>query len=158
MAAKNKLNRHFRDKSLLNGELIEEVLIDSDAFVALIKKNDTNHKKAKRISQFLTQKGSVFITTNYVFSETVTVLSQKISHKVAVDFINDLTSEKSEISIIRANEEIEKLAIEIFKKQTSNNVSFVDCINMAVLKRYKWKTIFSFDRIYKKNGFSFAQA
>lgn len=158
MAAKSKVNRYLRDRSILDGGLFKEILIDSDAFVALIKRNDTNHERAGEISRLLTKKGSVFITTNYVFSETVTVLSQKISHKVAVDFINDLVNEKSEISIIRANEEIEKLAIEIFKKQTSKNISYVDCVNMAVLRRYRWETIFSFDKIYEKNGFKLAQA
>lgn len=158
MAAKNNLNRYFSDKSLLSGDLPKEVLIDSDALVALIKKNDTNHKKAKKISQFLVQKRAIFLTTNYVFSETGTVLSQRISRKVALDFIDDLKTKESEISMIWVNEKIEDLAIKIFKKQTSKNVSFVDCVNMAVLSRYKWDTIFSFDRIYEKNGFNLAQA
>ena len=47
-------------------------------------------------------------------------------------------------------------AINVFKAQTSKNTSFVDCSNMAYLQQLHWlrlDAIFSFDAIYKKNGF-----
>lgn len=132
------------------------VLIDADAIVALSKKNDANHFKAQKISKSLCKLGVAFIITNYVFSEVVTVLSQKIGHRESIKFIDDIKSDKSDIQVIWINIELEKLAIEIFKKQTSKNVSFVDCLNMAVLHRYHWDTIFSFDKIYQKNGFKLA--
>lgn len=135
-----------------------DVLIDADAFVALSKKNDTNHFKAQKISKLLCKSGVIFVTTNYVFSEVVTVLSQKVGHHESIKFIEDIKSEKSDIQLIWINDELEKLAIEIFKKQTSKNISFVDCLNMAVLKKYKWNTIFSFDKNYEKNGFKLAKA
>lgn len=128
------------------------VLIDADAFVALIKKNDSNHQRAEKISDFLTKKGSSLYTTNFVFSETIIVLSQRIDHQTAINFIDDFKNSR-EVNLIRVDEEIEEAAIKIFKNQTSKNVSFGDCLNMAVLKRYKWDTIFSFDKVYKKNGF-----
>ena len=37
-------------------------------------------------------------------------------------------------------------------EQTSKNVSFVDCINIAFIKEKHINGIFSFDSIYKKNG------
>lgn len=146
MAKKNKFKTQLLD-----------VLIDADAFVALIKKNDSNHKRAEKISDFLTKKGSSFYTTNFVFSETITVLSQRIDHQTAINFIDDFKNLK-EVNLIRVNEEIEEMAIKIFKSQTSKNVSFVDCLNMAVLKKYNWDTIFSFDKIYRRNGFKLATA
>ncbi len=152
MAKKNKFEAQFEDKSLFNGDYYFDVLIDTDAFVALIKKNDNNHKRAEKISDFLTKKSSSFYTTNFVFSETITVLSQRVDHQTAINFIDDFKNLK-EVNLIRVNEEIEEMAIKIFKNQISKNVSFVDCINMAVLKRYKWNTIFSFDKVYRKNGF-----
>jgi predicted nucleic acid-binding protein len=49
--------------------------------------------------------------------------------------------------------EIETAAIAFFKEQTSKNVSFVDCINMAYLDRGGLEYIFSFDKVYKQKGF-----
>ena len=151
------IDNYFKDKSLLDGGNILDVLIDADAFVALSKKNDANHFRAQKISKLLCKSGVSFSTTNYVFSEVVTVLSKKIGHRESIKFIEDIKSEKSDIQLIWINEELEKMAIEIFKKQTSKNVSFVDCLNMAVLKRYRWETVFSFDKIYTKNGFKLAE-
>lgn len=141
-----------RKNKFKTGDYYLDVLIDADAFVALIKKNDSNHQRAEKISDFLTKKDSSLYTTNFVFSEIITVLSQRIDHQTAINFINDFKNSK-EVNLIRVDEEIEEAAIKIFKNQTSKNVSFGDCLNMAVLKRYKWDTIFSFDKVYKKNGF-----
>ncbi len=51
------------------------VFVDSDAFIALAKEDDSNHKKAKQIFEHLQKKSVTFITSNYVFSEVITVLS-----------------------------------------------------------------------------------
>ena len=48
---------------------------------------------------------------------------------------------------------IRKKALDIFKKQTSKNSRFTDCINMAIMKEKGLDTIFSFDEQYKKNKF-----
>lgn len=142
--------------NLIKKDSSTHVLIDADAFVALIKKNDNNHLKAREIKRLLTEENSNFYITNFVFSEIATVLSQRLNHKASVKFIDDLENENSNINVIKINEDINKLAIKIFKNQTSKNVSFVDCLNMAVMKKYRWGTIFSFDKTYKKNGFKLA--
>jgi len=129
------------------------ILVDSDAFVALSKKDDTGHKKANALLERLLQKPVVFSTSNYVFSETVTVISQHLGRKQAALFIRELKAAESIFSVYWIDDEIESLAIEIFYNQTSKNVSFVDCTNMAILKKFNVDAIFSFDSIYKRNGF-----
>lgn len=128
------------------------ILVDSDAFVALAKKDDTNHKKAQRILKKLTKQAVAFTTSNYVFAETVTVISQRVSHQAALSFIKALRSPHSLFVTRWITDQIEELAIEIFKNQTSKNVSFVDCTNIVLAKRYDLAAIFSFDSIYKKNN------
>lgn len=133
------------------------ILIDSDIFVAINKSGDSNHQKAKKILENLLTQIVCFVTTNYIFSETITVLSQKVGHAEAIKFISDVKSPQSDIEVYQVSPEEEEEAIEIFKKQTSKNTSFVDCINMAALKSNKWDVIFSFDSIYKKNGLRMAE-
>ncbi|KKP79893.1 MAG: hypothetical protein UR81_C0038G0009 [Candidatus Levybacteria bacterium GW2011_GWB1_35_5] len=128
------------------------ILVDSDAFVALAKEDDTNHRKAVEQLESLIDKQVNFITSNYVFSETVTVLSIRISHEAAIDFIKRLKSTQNPFSIKRVDEELEEKAIEVFKSQTSKNTSFVDCTNIALSRELKVDAIFSFDEVYKKNG------
>ncbi len=131
----------------------QAIFIDSDAFVALFRHDDTNHKKAVTLFDQLKNQSTTFITSNYVFSESITVISQKVGHGIAVAYINTMISEDAQFLIKRADEFIEEEALEIFKAQTSKNTSFVDCTNMAFLKKLHADAIFSFDGIYRKNGF-----
>lgn len=129
------------------------ILVDSDVFVAFVKKNDFNHNQAKELFKKLKDKKVVFVTSNYIFSEVVTVLSQRVNHKIAIAFIENIKSSRSFILTKWVDENLEELAIDIFKQQTSKNVSFVDCTNMALMDYYNVGAIFSFDSIYHKRGF-----
>jgi predicted nucleic acid-binding protein len=133
------------------------IIVDSDVLVALAKEDDTNHKKAQQTLTKLSKKPVLYTTSNYVFSETVTVISQRVGHSQALSFIQELKSPESLFSMQWIDEELEGIAIQIFKKQTSKNVSFVDCTNMALIKHYRLNAIFSFDSIYERNGFTLAE-
>lgn len=128
------------------------VFVDSDAFVAFVKKDDSNHKKAKQIFEKLQDAPITYVTSDYVFAEVVTVLSQKVNHEAAVAFIKNTKSEDSIFLIERINEKLEDEAIQIFISQTSKNVSFIDCVNKAIIREKQMDGIFSFDDDYKKNG------
>ncbi|PIU03432.1 hypothetical protein COT44_03240 [Candidatus Shapirobacteria bacterium CG08_land_8_20_14_0_20_39_18] len=127
------------------------VLVDTDALFALNSQDDAHFPKALKISEKLNRQGFNFTISKFVLAETVTLLSYRISHQKAVDFLEKLMAGK--FPVIKVTEEIENLAYQIFKNQSSKNVSLVDCLNMAILKKYRTETIFSFDKIYQKNGF-----
>jgi predicted nucleic acid-binding protein len=129
------------------------IFVDSDVFVSILRKDDSSHQKAKKLYLQLEKLNVSFATSNYVFAEVTTVISQKISHHAAIEFISNMRSPDSIYHFIRITPEIEEMAIEIFKKQTSKNISFVDCTNMALVKHDNLDAIFSFDEIYKKNGY-----
>lgn len=129
-----------------------KIFVDADAFIASIKTDDPNHEKAKKLFKRLEIEPLVLITSNYVFSECITVLSQRINHPTAIEFINTMRTVDGPFVITRVDEVIEESAIEIFKKQTSKNTSFVDCTNMALIKSDYADAIFSFDGVYVKNN------
>lgn len=133
------------------------IFVDADAFIALTKQDDSSHKRAKQIFEKLQDAPVIFVTSNLVFIEVVTVLSQRINHETAVTFINNMKSEDSIFQIERINEDTEEKAIQIFIEQKSKNVSFVDCANIAIVRYKDMDGIFSFDSIYKKNGFKIAE-
>lgn len=135
----------------MNGKSV--IFVDTDAFVAVVKQEDTTHEKSIRLFQQLQKENVSLLISNYIFLEVVTVISQKVGHKEAVLFIDNMQKDDSLLVIKRVDEELEEEAIRIFKAQTSKNVSFVDCTNMAFLKRGYADAIFSFDEIYRKNGY-----
>lgn len=128
-----------------------KILVDSDIYYSLLDKNDANHKQALLLNKKYLIKGIEFITLNLVIFETATVLSHKINQQTAVFFLQNVLSGK--MQIIRLDEYIEKEAFKIFVRQQRKNMSFVDCANMALMKKLGLTTIFSFDKIYPKNGF-----
>lgn len=71
----------------------QNILVDADGFVAIVKEDDANHQKARQQYARLDTLPVNLITTNYVIAEAITVISQRISHEVAVDFIDTVTAE-----------------------------------------------------------------
>ncbi len=112
-----------------------KIFVDADAFVALAREDDTNHKRAIACLQNLIEQSVVFITSNYVFSESITVISMLKSHEAAVQFIEAMQSPESQYLLKRADEALEEKALQIFKEQTSKNTSYVDCTNMAFMRQ-----------------------
>jgi len=129
------------------------ISVDSDAFIALAREDDANHNKALSCLAYLMKHPVQFVTSNYVVSESITVISIRKSHEAAIEFITTMQSAENVYVIKRVDETVEKTAIDIFKHQTSKNTSFVDCTNMAFMRALRADAIFSFNQVYRKNGF-----
>ena len=134
-----------------------KIFVDADALVALTVETDTNHEKARSLLSRLIVNPVLFLTSNYVFSESITIISQRASHQTAITFIAKMQSMGSPFQITRADENIEEEAIGVFKAQTSKNTSYVDCTNMVFMKRLDLDAIFSFDEVYRKNGLTLVE-
>jgi len=130
-----------------------DILVDADALVALAKTDDSNHQKAVKINQKLQQGKFNFYLSPFTIAETVTVLSYKVSQQAAKDFLQQIR--KTDLPILILPENSQNLADLWFLKQSKKGISFFDCYNMALLEKFKNQlaAIFSFDSIYKKNGF-----
>ena len=137
--------------------LIEDILLDADALVALIKTNDSNHKKALEINDKLQTKGTTYYLSPFTTAEVITVLSYKVSQQAAKSFLKEIR--KLDLPILKLEEKYSNLADKWFLKQNKKGISYFDCYNMALLEKYKAQVaaIFSFDTIYKKNGFKLAE-
>jgi predicted nucleic acid-binding protein len=79
--------------------------------------------------------------------ETATVLSYKVSQKSAKKFLIKARRKFVELPL---NEEIIALADKIFLTRNEKGISWIDCLNAAVVKYYKLDGILSFDKFYPK--------
>lgn len=136
---------------------LEDVLVDADALVAIAKHDDTNHSKALLVESKLQQKGAAFYFSPFTVAEAVTVISHKVSQKAAKEFLKEIR--ELDIAVFELPEKYKLLADKWFEKQNKKGTSYFDCYNMALLNRYKNQVsaIFSFDEVYKRNGFALAQ-
>ena len=132
---------------------MHNILFDADALVALTKRDDSNHLKAVRIYQELKSKITNFFLSPFTVAEATTVLSNKYSHERAKEFLKEMRS--ISLPVLELEKE-SSLPDDWFNKQNKKGTSYFDCYNMALLERYKNQinAIFSFDRVYKRNGFT----
>lgn len=133
------------------GKLPEIIFIDADALVSLIDKKDPNHNLAVKLQKVIRQDDISVFTSNFAIGEAITVISQKLGLKLAVEFGKKIFA--GEIKIIDVSRSHCEDALKKFAKQTTKNARFTDMVNMVLMDVLKIDTIFSFDEHYPKNGY-----
>lgn len=122
------------------------IFADSSALISLFNPVDSNNQRAISISKKLT--GFHILISNYIFAETVTILSQRVGKPEAVAAGEKI---KNDFTYVEIKNDIEELSWQIFKEQTSKNVSYVDCTIFALYRKGIFDKAFSFDQEFKKN-------
>jgi len=135
--------------------MTEPVFLDTAALVAILNKSDQYHIQAVKTLSALLEVKSRFITTTYVFAETVTRILRRVSHEKAAAAGVRLREEKS-IEIVSPGTEAIDEAWRIFIKYNDQNFSFVDCVSFAVMHQYSLTRAFTFDRHFTVMGFRLA--
>ena len=131
-----------------------QILIDADALVALAKSDDIHHARALEISSGLKHRRVDFGISPFAIPEAATVLSYKVSHDAAKKILE--AARGSEFAELELTDEVRELADTWFLKLNQKGTSYFDCVNLALLQNYGFDAIFSFDKIYGKNGFRLA--
>ena len=132
----------------------ESLLFDTSYIVSFCIVNDTNHVKAKELAEYL-QTFSRKYTSNMVYAETATVLSQRLGKKEA-NILLDIFCQSGVVELFVDQPFHEMCKVE-YSTWKNKNVSFID-MTLAILSRQeKIASIVSFDRHFielgKKYGF-----
>lgn len=126
-----------------------KIFLDTSFLISLLLEEDTNHEKARDIANNLKIKSVEFYINYLVFSECLTILSQRKSKAFAVSFGKTVKTEK-EIRILEDKEEIKEKTWEIFQSVKDKNVSFADCSILASLEEEKISHLATFDKHFKE--------
>ena len=126
------------------------IFVDTGAWYALVDSDDADHNAA---AAFLTANTMPLITTNFIFSETITLIRYRIGHEAARSFGQKL-QESSFVRITAVTHADEERAWDIFGKYRDQDFSFVDCTSFAVMERMKLATAFAFDRHFSVMKFA----
>lgn len=127
-----------------------KLLADSDFFIALYKRDDTNHERAINLLEKIQHEGQDLVLSVLAYSEITTVLSQRVGKKVAHDFMQDATD--SGVRLIHTTTSHVSRASRVFTSQRSKNLSFTDAFNIVLVFSSGFPSIVSFDSDYPKNG------
>jgi len=128
----------------------EQIYVDTSAFYALLDRSDKFHSRAKGIWPVLLEDGINLVTTNYVVSETVTVLQYQIGFDAASLWYKDVLGV---LSVLWVDEETHRLACELWMNLGRQHYSLVDCVSYITMNQNQIERVFCFKDNYATQGF-----
>ena len=128
-----------------------KVFLDTGAFVALADEDDRYHTAAKSIYTELLQLKALLLTSNFVLSETYTLIRFRVSHQAAVEFMTGF--DQTGMRVLRVTDAIEQTAKAIFVRYNDKDFSFVDCTSFALIDHHRLDRAFAFDTHFRQYRF-----
>lgn len=132
--------------------VLEDIFVDTSAWIALVDKDDSHHKEAASSYPLLLKNHRNLITSNFVIAETYIIILNELGHKLAIDFLEKLKA-SPRILKIYSNEDIEAEAEPILAKYSDQDFSYTDAVSFVIMKRQKIRKAFSFDKHFVIAGF-----
>jgi predicted nucleic acid-binding protein len=125
------------------------LFVDSGAHLALLDRGDQHHGAAKR---FLQQVGpSRFITSTFVLSEVATRGAWLVGARPTRTYIRGILSSPV-YHVLDVNREVFRQALEALVKFEDQGLSLTDCTNWVIMRAGRIRTIFSFDKGFRRIG------
>lgn len=131
------------------------IFVDTWAWYALADVRDRDHSVAQLANEELLDKEYTFVTTNFVLSETLTLIRYHVGHAAAVQFWHQLQELIVDelIEYIQVDETVERQAWQIFERYGDQDFSFTDCTSFAVMRQRKLTQVFTADHHFSMMGF-----
>ena len=133
--------------------MLEDIFVDSSAWIALADKDDSHHKEAASSYPSIFKNHRTLITSNLVIAETYIVLLKELTHEVAIEFLERIKASPRILKIC-SNENIETEAEGILAKYSDQDFSYADAVSFVIMKRQKIRKSFCFDKHFVTAGFT----
>lgn len=116
-------------------------LVDSSAIVALVDRNEANHKAAVEAYRGLLKDGYKLFTTNFVVAETIELLTAGMGADIARQWLRD-----HRLTVYHPDEDDEQRARALVTSSTSERgLSYVDAVSLVVMERLGVADAFAVD-------------
>ena len=129
-----------------------EVFVDTSGLYALVEKNDTHHRTARRVVEELLRTGHKLVLTDYVVDEAATLAKVRSGKRVATRVL-DLVEQSAGIRIEWIGSLRFEAATAFFRKQADHGYSFTDCTSFIVMKELELSRALTSDRHFPEAGF-----
>jgi predicted nucleic acid-binding protein len=114
--------------------------------------DDRWHDDAVVAFRALLARGLTLITTNFVVSETYTLLRRAHDHGAAMRFLDRLSA-SPRVEKLHVDAAIDRAAEDILRRFDDQEFSFVDGTSFAVMRRRRIRLAFAFDVHFATAGF-----
>ncbi len=126
------------------------VFVDTSAFFPLLDKDDQMHEKSARFWVESLEKDTIFVTSNYTVIETISLIQRRLGLRAVKSFVEDILPV---VDIRWIDESIHTISLKSMILANKRNLSFVDCVSFALMRKLGIETAFTFDKHFKQQGF-----
>jgi predicted nucleic acid-binding protein len=127
------------------------IFIDTAAFYALLDRDDSNHRKAKRIWSHVLEVENVFITSNYVLVESIALMQNRLGMEAVRGFQANILPL---INIEWVDADVHNSGLNALLTSSKRRLSLVDCISFEIMRSSGIKDVFTFDSHFIEQGFT----
>ncbi len=134
---------------------MKTVIVDSDALIALLNKDDLLAGKAVKTLEGLYKLEAKLLYPATTLVETTTILQRRLSDASFTKKIIKMINE-SQFPVVAVDQETIKMAELLFNPNSSKQSTFFDAVVATIAKQQKADAVFSFDDWYEKVGLTLA--
>jgi len=127
--------------------LAEVIFVDTSAWFALMDRSCIEHSIASKFAEGIQD---LFVTTDYVLAESLTLLRARRLHEEAIELGGRLLSMRIARLVWVTPEDVQKAWV-LFQYR-DKAWSFVDCVSFSVIQRLKIQDAFAFDDHFRQFG------
>lgn len=129
------------------------IFIDTAGWVACADEADPAHRRAVAARDGWLEAGGVFVTTDYVVNETLTLVRMRLGLEAAETWWRQVDGSQrlqwEFISLARADK-----ARELFFRYRDKDFSFTDCTSFVVMRELRLREALTTDRHFVQAGFA----
>ncbi len=127
------------------------VFVDTSAFVAIMDTDDENHLRASRIWERIVSGDEVLVTSNYVLVETLALVQHRLGMEAVTTFEEDMVPL---LEVEWIGEQAHHAGVTTMIGAGRRRLSLVDCTSFDMMRSLGIKSVFSFDRHFREQGFA----
>jgi predicted nucleic acid-binding protein len=123
---------------------------DTSFWFALQDRDDRRHQEARALAR--SARRSRLLVSNHVVGETWTLVRRRMSHSVALEFI-DLVHRLANVEVVHVDPATEREAWDWLRHHDERKYSFVDATSFALMRARGVREALAFDGDFSAAGF-----
>lgn len=134
---------------------MHRVFVDTHGWANFLDEDEEGHEAAVRAFGGLDESGASFVTSNYVLTELVALLTRsrfRISRRQLIRMTREVRGLPN-LKTIHVDEEIDDLAWKLFEARPDKEWSLVDCSSFVIMEQLGIREALTADHHFEQAGF-----
>lgn len=132
---------------------MNQVFVDTAAWLALLNADDTWHQKARSLRSDLVHTGHIFTTTDFVLLEIADALCAPRYRESTADFLRNVYHLKS-TRVIALSQNLFHLGLKLYVERLDKDWGLTDCISFVIMQQQEISLAFTSDKHFEQAGFT----